>query len=255
MAIRKLVMQPIDLALTDEVRGALSSRYFRVRAETTDSGEIELLVMGVVGDGQEGLDAKSVVSLLSQNPKAPVRVRINSPGGLAFDGITMHNALVRHAGQVTTEIEGMAASAAAVIAMAGSPVKMAANGQLFIHQAWGLAVGNQGVMNDMADWLAKVDQAIADTFAAKSGQAPARIAEMMAGKVDGTTLSAAEALELGLVDEVIPVRGKTAEGQESGARDQGAGVRSQVSEAASRLEAEAHERLKLKQELVELEAQ
>jgi len=219
--------RPLDLGLPEKIRDQLSADSFRVRAET--SGEsIELLVMGFVGDDEQGLDSRSVVELLSANPTKPVRVRINSPGGLAWDGIAVHNALVKHAGEVTVEIEGLAGSAAAVIAVAGDRVKMAANGSMMIHRAWGIVLGNAIELEDTAAWLRKIDAAIAATFAAKAGGDPAKFEELLSGKVDGTWMTAEEAKKLGLVDEILPVRPGGGDAKDAARAEAEAALRAQA---------------------------
>ena len=204
----------INVNPTDAQAGATSSERFKVGVVNQDDGSIDLLVYGVIGDSYEGVDARSVSELLAENKGAKVRVRINSPGGLAFDGITIHNALVRHDGEVVTEIEGIAASAAAIIAMAGDTVRISHNASLMIHRASGGAWGNTLDMLDMAEFLEIIDGQIARTFAAKSGQSPEAVMEMLTGKRDGTTFGAEKAVESGFCDEIIPARGdgKAADG-------------------------------------------
>jgi ATP-dependent protease ClpP protease subunit len=257
----------IDVNPTDAQAAATSSERFKVGVVNQDDGSIDLLVYGVIGDSYDGLDARSVAELLADNKGKSVRVRINSPGGLAFDGITIHNALVKHDGRVVTEIEGIAASAAAVIAMAGDTVRITDNASLMIHRASGSAWGNTFDMLDMAEFLEILDGQIARTFAAKSGQTFEAVMEMMTGKRDGTTFGAEKALELGFADEIIPIRrdGKPAEDatDASGiAADVSANVDKPAPDAeaaaqvAAEQEAEAEaaiERLEERQQLWELE--
>jgi enoyl-CoA hydratase/carnithine racemase len=142
-------------------------------------------------------------------------VRIDSPGGFVFDGLTIHNALVKHDAEVITEVEGIAASAASIIAVAGDKVRMAANGEFFLHRSMGLAFGNKTIMEDLAEWLGKIDMAIAKTFAAKTGKTPEAMMKLLDGKVDGTVLDADEALAMGFVDEVIPIRREKGKGEDN----------------------------------------
>ena len=196
----------IDLGnVSEAVANRLSSKSFRVAVNQTDD-ELELLIIGIVGDPYDEMDARSVVQLLSENRDKRVRVRIDSPGGLLFDGLMIHNALVKHEAEVITEIEGIAASAASIIAMAGDTVRMVANGSLFIHRAMGIAFGNESIMDDMATFLRKADDQIVKTYAAKTGQTEATIRTMLEGKVDGTVFDADEAKDLGFVDEIVPIR-------------------------------------------------
>jgi hypothetical protein len=79
-------------------------------------------------------------------------VRINSPGGDVFDGLAIYNALLAHDAKGTTcVVDGLAASAASFIALAGDTVSMHESAMMMVHRAWGLAIGNEADMTDMAD--------------------------------------------------------------------------------------------------------
>ncbi len=198
----------IDLSsLTDAQAASINSGRLRGRIVNQDEASIDLLFYGVIGDSDEGLDAKSVVEYLADNADKKVRARISSPGGLAFEGIVIHNAFVKHDSEVTTEIEGIAGSSAGIIAVGGDKVRIHANASLFMHRASGLAWGNTIDMIDMAEFLEVLDGQIARTFAAKTGLTVEKIMEMLTGKRDGTTLGAEQAVELRFCDEIIPVRG------------------------------------------------
>ena len=212
----------IDLAgIPDRILNQLSAESFRCRVVNQTDESVELLVMGYVGDDVDGLSARQVAEFLAENRSRRILVRINSPGGLVFDGTTIYNALVAHPAEVITQIEGIAASAAATIAMAGRPVRMAGNAQLFIHRAMGLAVGNRALMAEMVEWLDKTDQTIAKTYAAKTGKTPAAMLKLMEGRLDGTTFGAEEALKAGFIDEILPIKRQGGKGQGTGARDFG----------------------------------
>ena len=195
----------MKLDVPNAIRNAMSAESFRCAIRDKAGDPLELLLYGAVGDSIDGLDARGVAELLAANKGRPVNVRINSPGGLAFDGLTIFNALVGHDAPVTTTVEGLAASAAAIIAMAGKPVRMADNGTLYLHRAMGLAMGNASIMLDVASLLEQVDQSIVATVAGRRGLKASVVTQILAGKVDGTTFSAQAAKDAGLVDEVIPV--------------------------------------------------
>lgn len=130
----------------------------------------------------------------------PLDVHINSGGGEVFAGQAIYNMLKRYdGGDVTVYIDGLAASIASVIAMAGDRIVMPENAMLMIHNAWTYVVGNCGDLRRMADELEKLDGVIAGVYVSRSGADPQTIADMMA---DETWFTAAEALEAGLVDEV-----------------------------------------------------
>lgn len=123
-----------------------------------------------------------------------VVLRINSPGGDVFDGLAMFNDLVAHKGKVRVEITGVAASIASIIAMAGDEIAMADNAFVMIHNAWTIGVGNRHDFNDLSGTLAKIDDALARTYASRTGAGIRSIKQMMD---DETWLTAKEAKEIG----------------------------------------------------------
>lgn len=199
--------QLIELNISAEAQKAGTSESFRVGVRNAKGEEpAEIALYGEIGNPFEAADAGSVGQFLRQNKGRDVNVRINSMGGLAYDGITIHNALVNHDGKVTTIIEGMAGSAASIIAMAGSPVQMYENAHLFIHRALMMAIGNVDAMEEAQTWLQKVDDAIARTYKAKTSKALDKIHEMMRGKLDGTMFTAKEAVEQRFADQIISLK-------------------------------------------------
>ena len=155
--------------------------------------------------GAYGVSAKAFLAELGALPDdAPLTLRLNSPGGSVFDAVAIHNALARHAGGVTVWIDGIAASAASYIAMAGSEVIMPENAFLMIHDPAGMVMGSAADMRAMAEALDKIAGSLVRGYAAKSGKSDDEIAALMAAE---TWLDAAEAVALGLADRVAePVR-------------------------------------------------
>lgn len=129
----------------------------------------------------------------------PLDVYINSGGGDVFAGQTIYNILKRYDDEIIVHIDGLAASIASVIAMAGDKIIMPENAMMMIHNAWTIAAGNASDMRRTADELERVDGVIRDVYVARSGQKPDDIAAMMDAE---TWFTAAEALAAGLVDEV-----------------------------------------------------
>lgn len=154
--------------------------------------------------GQWGVTAEEFVTALAAIQTPDIRVRINSPGGDVFDGITIYNALQGWKGNVDCVIDGIAASAASYIAMAGDTIRIHESAMMMVHRAWGMAVGNTKDMADMANTLAKVDGVMADIYAKQTGKSAKEMLALMDGEADGTWFTAQEAGALGLVDEVIP---------------------------------------------------
>ncbi|WP_075220712.1 head maturation protease, ClpP-related [Acuticoccus yangtzensis] len=155
--------------------------------------------------GAYGISAKSFLDEFAALPDGQrITLRINSPGGSVFDAVAIHNALKRHPAGVTVWIDGIAASAASYIAMAGDEVVMPANAFLMIHDPSGMVLGTADDMRAMAEALDKIKTNLVAGYAAKSGGSDADIAELMRKE---TWLDAEEAVALGFVDRVTdPVR-------------------------------------------------
>lgn len=164
-----------------------------VKADTT-----EILLFDEIG--YWGVTAKQFNEALAQVTTPNIVVRINSPGGDVFDGFAIYTALLNHPAKVETRIEGLAASAASFIALAGDKVVIAEAAMMMVHKAWGLAIGNADDFMAMAATLEKIDGNIAGIYARKSGKPPADMLALMAAE---TWLDAEESKGLGLADEIL----------------------------------------------------
>ncbi len=178
--------------------------WYRISAKRDgdgDGGHAEILIYGEIGADWfgEGIAAEDLVKELASLDVATLDVRINSVGGQVFEGLAIYNALDRHPAKVTTHIDGMAASIASIVALAGDTVRIAENAFVMIHNAHGFSVGNATAMRKMADILEKLDGSLAETYVAKTGKSSKVIRAMMD---EETWFSAAEALEAGMVDEI-----------------------------------------------------
>jgi ATP-dependent Clp protease protease subunit len=151
----------------------------RISASAADGKETTIDVLDVIGADWfgSGITAKSISSKLKD--AGSVVVNINSPGGDFFEGVAIYNLLRAHAGKVTVNIMGLAASAASVIAMAGDEVNIARAGFLMIHNAWCLAMGDRHDMADAAEFLAPFDAAMVDVFAARTGKKTSELTAML----------------------------------------------------------------------------
>lgn len=149
--------------------------------------------------GMWGVSAKQFISDLQRVPADhSILLRIHSPGGEVFDGNAIANALHRR-GNVEVQIEGLAASMATVISLAGAPVKMAENGFYMIHNPLVMAMGDAAELRNQAELLDKIRLNIVNAYAAKSGQSAEQITEWMDAE---TWFTAAEAQAAGFIDEV-----------------------------------------------------
>ncbi|MFT8776760.1 MAG: head maturation protease, ClpP-related [Gluconacetobacter liquefaciens] len=150
--------------------------------------------------GLWGTTAKDFIQTLAQAGDGDIVVRINSPGGDVFDGLAMFAALQAHAGNVSVIVDGIAASAASFIALAGASVAMAENAFLMIHNAWGVVVGNRNDMTETASVLSKIDGQLASLYAQKTGQTAEAMGQLMDTE---TWFTAQEAKDAGFVDSII----------------------------------------------------
>lgn len=131
-----------------------------------------------------------------------LNVYINSPGGSVFQGVAIHTMLKRHKAEVNVYIDGVAASIASVIAMAGDRVFMPKNTTMMIHKPWNVVMGNADVLRKAADTLDKIQESIEESYLAKTGDAISgeKLSALLAAE---TWLTAQECLEYGLCDEII----------------------------------------------------
>ena len=184
---------------------AASWRRFDVNA-AADSAVIT--IFDVIGEDPwtgEGVSSKRVAGALRSIGAKPVTVEINSPGGNYFDGVAIYNLLRRHEQAVTVQILGMAASAASIIAMAGDNILIAHNASIMIHNAWGLALGNRHDMTEVAQLLGQLDEAMAITYAARTGIKQAEIARMMDAE---SWITGQAAIDKGFADGLLQADGQ-----------------------------------------------
>jgi ATP-dependent Clp endopeptidase proteolytic subunit ClpP len=150
--------------------------------------------------GGWGASASQFISELGQRKSQHINLHIHSPGGSVFEGHAIFNALRNHPGGVTVYIDGIAASMASVIAMAGKPVKIASNGFLMIHNPWSETAGDSIEIRKQADVLDKLKDSLVQIYAQKSGMPEDEISAAMDAE---TWLNAEEAVSFGLADEIF----------------------------------------------------
>lgn len=182
-AISRILNKPLD-----------KPDWFKVQAK--DNGDAEILIYDFIGWPYN--DPRELIAALSGMDS--VTVRINSPGGDVFDGMAIYNAFQSHKGNVTTRIEGVAASMASVIALAGKKVQAYDNTMFMIHNAWGLVIGNQYDLREGADILEKIDGNILNVYYDKSKVGKRELSDMMKAE---TWLTAKEAKEKGFIDVIV----------------------------------------------------
>lgn len=159
-----------------------------------DTGEI--FVYGPIGDSfwEEGITDTLFVQALDALGGKRATVRINSPGGVADQGIAIYNILKRYSGGVDTVVDSVAASAASVIALAGERRTTSAGGKWMIHQALMFAVGNSTDMRKAAELLDTYDASIVEIYSAHITSG----IDIKASMAEETWFTADAAIEAGL---------------------------------------------------------
>lgn len=183
------------------LRRDAASNWFRIY--NVSASETEVFIYDEIGF--YGVSADDFVHALRDVTTPGIRLRINSPGGDVFDGIAIYNALRTHPSSVTSIVDGVAASAASFIAMAGDEVHMHRNSQLMIHDAHGLCIGNAADMQEMQQLLDLASNNIADIYEQKTGTPADEWRDVMR---DEKWYSAEDAVAAGLADSVLDKDGK-----------------------------------------------
>ena len=158
----------------------------------------ELLIYDVIG--WPWIEAADLVRELAMIDADEITVRINSPGGDVFDGLAIHHALVQHPAKIITVNEGLAASIASIIYMAGDERRNIQAGHVMIHRAWTIAVINSVEAATMADLLDRTDRSLAGIYASRTGKPLNKILEMMTAE---TWFIGDEATDAGFADAII----------------------------------------------------
>ena len=175
--------------------------WYEIKAQVEN--EVEVIIYDEIGFF--GITAKDFIEDFQKIDKnATINLRINSGGGDVFDGLAIHNILQRHPAPINVTIDGIAASIASLIAMVGDNIVMPENTFMMIHDPLGFGFGNAEDFRDLAEVLDKIKSGILSSYVAKSHLDPEKVSELMS---DETWLTAKEAKDLGLADEVIdPVK-------------------------------------------------
>lgn len=185
----------------------MGKRFWSLSVPDGDDRPAELYLEGEIASetwfGDEVTPAQFRADLARASGR-DVTVWINSPGGDVFAASVIYTALMEHKGHVTVKIEGLAASAASVIAMAGEQVLIAPTAYLMIHNPWEMACGNAEELRREADVLDEIAEGLVLAYQIKTGLSKAKIRQMMA---EETWLSARSAVDMGFADGLL-VRGE-----------------------------------------------
>lgn len=176
-------------------------KFWRFQAAASDSGVGELFLYGEIanytwwGDEVTPLEFKNDLDALGDIRE--LRVYINSPGGDVFASHAIHSMLKRHKSHVVVYVDGLAASGASIVAMAGDEIIMPANAMMMIHNAWTIGIGDSNEFRKLADELDKINESLIAAYAGRTGLDEDTLASMLDAE---TWLTAEEAVELGFAD-------------------------------------------------------
>ena len=181
-----------------------SARKFEVVANK-DSDEADVFLYDAIVSSQEeadwygGVAPESFVKAVRGIDVGTIHLRINSPGGSVFAARAMEQALRDHKARIVVHIDGVAASAATFIAMAGDEIVMNKGAMFMIHKAWTWTAGNADDLEKEAALLTKIDGTMAQTYADRTGKDVETITGWMS---DETWFTSDEAVEYGFADRI-----------------------------------------------------
>ncbi|MBK5497420.1 head maturation protease, ClpP-related [Peribacillus sp. TH14] len=170
-----------------------------------EGDEHEMTISGAIGQGgwfYDATSAKDVRSALDGVTASTIRLKLNSGGGDAFDGIEIYNYLKDHKAHVIVEVTALAASAASIIAMGADEIIMRTGSNLMIHEAATFAYGTKGDIQKTMNALETIDDSIVSIYKQRTGLSSEEIKKMIEAE---TWLTAEEALEKGFVDSIETV--------------------------------------------------
>jgi ATP-dependent protease ClpP protease subunit len=179
---------------------------WRAVTEGADEGELSVdadragarvYVQGMIGGWR--MDAGKFVRQVHDLEVPRIDVHINSPGGFVYDSVAMYEALLHHPATVHTHIDGLAASAASFLALAGDRVHIARAGRVMVHDVQGIAYGSPADLREAADLSDAISDDIAGIYAARAGGKVAGWRKAMSAT---TWYSAQQAIDAGLAHEV-----------------------------------------------------
>lgn len=167
-----------------------------------DDGSRTLFLCGSIADESwfdDDVTPKAFRSELNAG-KGDVVIWINSPGGDCVAAAQIYNMLMDYPGNITVKVDGIAASAASVIAMAGTKVLMSPTALMMIHNPLTVAIGDSEEMQKAIAMLAEVKESIINAYEIKTGLSRAKLSHLMDAE---TWMNAKKAVELGFADDLL----------------------------------------------------
>jgi ATP-dependent protease ClpP protease subunit len=183
------------------------TEFFNAVTTPSPSGDASVATIRMYGPidswgGFWGISTQDMGQVLDALPETVTRLilRINSPGGEVFEAVSILNMLRAHKASVTAVVDGLAASAASVIAAGADETVMSPGTQMMIHSPWNIVMGNAGDLRKQADVLDGLELSLVEIYTAKAGEK-----DWAALLAADTWMTAAETVEAGLADRVAVV--------------------------------------------------
>lgn len=176
-----------------------------LRVNKVNDDIAEVFVYGDIGGWMDGIGADEFARELKSLKVTEITARINSGGGSVFEGQAIYNSLVNHSAKVNVVIDGIAASIASVIAMAGDNISITEGSHIMVHKPWSMAMGDANSMRKEAEVLDSLESGIIDIYAARTGKSRDQLEKWVANE---TWFKGASAVDAGFADSVIPAKRK-----------------------------------------------
>jgi ATP-dependent Clp protease, protease subunit len=189
-----------------------SGEWYRIGQTNAATREADILIYDAIG--WFGISAADFARDLAEVDADVINLHLNSGGGSIFDGIGIYNQLVQHKALVRVHIDGIAASIASVIAMAGDEIKIGEAAHIMVHEPFSLVIGTAQDMRKEADILDDLEGAIIDVYEARTGLGRDELQRMV---TDETWLKGQAAVDAGFADEVIALKRKEKEKEDRAA--------------------------------------
>jgi len=163
----------------------------------------DVFIYGDIGGWMDGLSANDFAREVVALDVGNLNVRLNSGGGSVFEGQAIYNTLSQHKARVTVTIDGVAASIASVIAMAGDEIRITEGSHIMVHKPWSMAMGDADSMRKEAEVLDSLESGIIDIYAARTGKNTKQLTDWVSAE---TWFKGQAAVDAGFADSVIPAK-------------------------------------------------
>ena len=163
----------------------------------------DVFIYGDIGGWMDGLSANDFAREVVALDVGNLNVRLNSGGGSVFEGQAIYNTLSQHKAKVTVTIDGVAASIASVIAMAGDEIRITEGSHIMVHKPWSMAMGDADSMRKEADVLDSLESGIIDIYAARTGKNTKQLTDWVSAE---TWFKGQAAVDAGFADSVIQAK-------------------------------------------------